>query len=237
MIIRHYISLLLLCCGSLLFAQDIKVTATISTRQVVTGEPFEITFSVNGNAERFDPPNLSAFQVVGGPNQSQSMSSINGNTSVSIGISYDLVAQKEGTFVIGSATVTVGGHTYTSNPVKVTVVKGSPAQQRAQTQQQQQQQQGQPPVSTGRSGDISKNLFIRAVPDKTHVYQGEQLTVVYKLYTRVALAGNVPYKNPEFNGFWSQDRSGGLRSIKANATMLLISGRVSFFPSTQAISL
>jgi hypothetical protein len=130
MIIRHYISLLLLCCGSLLFAQDIKVTATISTRQVVTGEPFEITFSVNGNAERFDPPNLSAFQVVGGPNQSQSMSSINGNTSVSIGISYDLVAQKEGTFVIGSATVTVGGHTYTSNPVKVTVVKGSPAHKR-----------------------------------------------------------------------------------------------------------
>ncbi len=201
MSIRHYILLLLTCCGSLLFAQDVKVTATINTRQVVTGEPFEITFSINGNAERFDPPNLSAFQVVGGPNQSQSMSSINGNTTVSMGISYDLVAPKEGTYTIGGATITVGGRTYTSNPVKITVVKGSPQQQRAQAAQQ----QGQDAVVNGKPGDISKNLFIRAVPDKTTVYQGEQLTVSYKLYTRVSLVANTPYKNPDFNGFWSQD--------------------------------
>lgn len=200
MSIKYYILSFLLLFTGLAFGQDLKLTASVNRNTVGTGEAFEVSFSINGNIERFGPPDMSGFQVVGGPNQSSSMSMINGVTTSSMSLSYDLVATKEGTFTIGPATVVVNGKQYRSNPVTVKVVKGQ-----AQPQQQAQQGGGQQNVATGRSGDIAKNLFIRAVPDKTNVYQGEQLTVSYKLYSRVAIVGNQGDKQPEFNGFWSQD--------------------------------
>ncbi|WP_448698670.1 BatD family protein [Mucilaginibacter sp. AW1-3] len=202
MSLKYYILSFLLFCTGIAFAQDLKLTASVNRNTVGTGEAFEVTFSISGNIERFAPPDMSGFQVVGGPNQSSSMSMINGTTTSSMSLSYDLVATREGTFTIGPATVVVNGKQYRSNPISVKVVKGQ-----AQPQQQQAQQGGgqQQDVSVGRSGDIAKNLFIRAIPDKVNVYQGEQLTVSYKLYSRVMIAGNQGDKQPEFNGFWSQD--------------------------------
>jgi len=202
MSIKYYILSFLLFCTGIAFAQDLKLTASVNRNTVGTGEAFEVTFSINGNIERFAPPDMNGFQVVGGPNQSSSMSSINGVTTSSMALSYDLVPTKEGTFTIGPATVVVNGKQYRSNPITVKVVKGAPQQQQSQSQQQ---GGGQQDVATGKPGDISKNLFIRAVPDKSDVYLGEQLTVSYKLYSRVLIAGNQPDKLPEFNGFWSQD--------------------------------
>ncbi|MGI4803422.1 MAG: BatD family protein, partial [Janthinobacterium lividum] len=53
--------------------------------------------------------------------------------------------------------------------------------------------------------DISKQIFIRAVVDKTNAYVGEQIKVNYKIYTRVDILGGQPDKAPELNGFWNQD--------------------------------
>ena len=104
---KHYILSVLLLWTSALFAngikpgvQDVKVTAMVSKSVVGTGEAFEISFSVNGNIESFNPPALNGFQVVGGPNQSSSYSYINGNTTASMSISYDLVGIKEGEYTI-----------------------------------------------------------------------------------------------------------------------------------------
>jgi len=200
--IRHYIlSIFLLFCISTAFAQDVKVSASVSKSQVATGEVFELTFTINGNVEKFGQPDLNGFQVVGGPNQSSSMSNINGTTTVSMGLSYDLVAQKVGTYTIGSATVEVGGHQYTSKPIQIKVIKGAPQQQSSQVSQS----GGGDGTATGRTSDISSNLFIRAVPDKARVYLGEQLTLSYRLYTRVSLVGMQADKMPDLNGFWSQD--------------------------------
>ncbi|OCX53230.1 hypothetical protein BEL04_02680 [Mucilaginibacter sp. PPCGB 2223] len=201
MSIKYYILSFLLLCTGIAFAQDLKLTASVNRSTVGTGEAFEVTFSINGNMEKFSPPDMNGFQVVGGPNQSSNMSMINGATTMSMSLSYDLVGTKEGTFTIGPATTVVNGKQYRSNPITIKVVKGQAPQQN----QAQQQSGGQPDVAVGRSGDISKNLFIRAVPDKVNVYQGEQLTVSYKLYSRVAIVGNQGDKQPEFNGFWSQD--------------------------------
>jgi len=198
---RYYILSFLLFCTGIVFAQDLKLVASVSRSTVGTNEPFEITFSIGGNMEKFSPPDMGGFQVVGGPNQSSNMSMINGTTTMTMSLGYDLVGTKEGTFTIGAATAVVNGKQYRSNPITVKVVKG----QAPQRQSQAQQGGGQPDISVGRSGDIAKNLFIRAVPDKSTVYQGEQLTVSYKLYSRVAIVGNQGDKQPEFNGFWSQD--------------------------------
>ncbi len=48
-------------------------------------------------------------------------------------------------------------------------------------------------------------MFIKAVVDKTNVYQGQQLTVNYRLYTRVGIEDSQADKLPDLNGFWSED--------------------------------
>lgn len=52
--------------------------------------------------------------------------------------------------------------------------------------------------------DIYKNLFMRATADKTTVRVGEQVTVTYKLYTRIPMNAGIS-KLPSLNGFWTQD--------------------------------
>jgi len=184
----------------LLFAQDAKFTASVSSNQVGTGEQFQIDFSVSANAENFNPPSFSGFQVLSGPNQSTSMTSINGNTTVSNAFSYILMPVKEGEFTIGAATIVVNGHRMSTNPIKIKVVKGRPVPQNQQTQNGPDNS-----VSAGNSADLSKSLFIKAVVDKTNVYQGEQITLSYRLYTRVDIEQSQVDNLPDLNGFWNED--------------------------------
>jgi hypothetical protein len=197
---RYHILTILLFCTQLLFAQDVKFTASVSNNQVGTGEQFQIDFSVNGNADGFTPPNFSNFQVLSGPNVSTSMTSINGNTTMSNSYSYILMPVKEGEFTIGSATAIVNGHRLSTNIVKIKVVKGRPVPQNNQGQNVPGNS-----IAQGDPSDLSKYLFIKAVVDKTNVYQGEQLTLNYRLYTRVNIEQTQLDKLPDLNGFWNED--------------------------------
>jgi len=200
--LKYYLlSVLLLWCAAG-FGQGIKVTASVSSGTVGVGEQFELTFATNGSPESFNLPTLSGFQVVGGPNQSSSFSSVNGATSINMSLGYILVGVKEGEYTIAPATMVIGGKPYKSNAVKIRVVKGrAPAQQQGQQGAAPQDD----PVSSGNSTDISKRLFLRAVASKTNVFQGEQISVSYKLYTNINLVDNALDKLPDFNGFWSQE--------------------------------
>jgi hypothetical protein len=195
--IRCYLLLGLLLQSAIGFAQGIKVTASVSSNQVAAGEQF-----TNGNPESFDPPGFSGFQVVGGPNQSSSYSSINGQTSANIAVGYVLVGVKEGEYTIGPAIMLINGRQYRSNSVRIKVTKG-----RATPQHQAPSGAGGQPgrTSRGNARDISKLLFMRAIANKTNVYQGEQIAVTYKLYANIAIVDNAPDKLPDFNGFWSQE--------------------------------
>ncbi len=54
--LKYYILTLLLFWGGVTLAQEVKFTATVSKTTVGTGEQFQVDFSVNGNAEGFNPP-------------------------------------------------------------------------------------------------------------------------------------------------------------------------------------
>jgi hypothetical protein len=184
-----------------LLAADITFTTSASSKRVAVGEVFEVTFAVNGNIQRFGPPAFEGFQVVGGPNQSSSMTSINGVSSMSMSLGYDLVANKPGVYTIPGAVAIVDGKQYRSNAIKITVVKGPPGGQR----QGSSGSSGAAASNPDASFDISKRLFIRAVTDKSNVYQGEKIGVTYKLYTNIDIVDNALDKLPDFNGFWSQE--------------------------------
>ena len=201
--IKHYILTFLMLCAAFAFGQDARFTASVSKSQVGTGEQFEVVFTLKASAERFVPPDFNGFQVLSGPNQSSSWSDDNGVVTSSMTLSYILAAPHEGTFTIGSASVVVGGKTLSTRPLQVKVVKGQP--QRQNSAQGQQSQGADDVTDEAPTGDIKKSLFIRADVDKTHVYQGEQLTITYKLYTRLQLLGSEMNSMSDFNGFWNQD--------------------------------
>ena len=180
-------------------AQDVKFTAATSHTEVATGDRFQIQFTANAKITNFKAPDLSDFRVLSGPNQSTSMSFVNGAMSTSISFSYVLMAVKEGMFTIKPAVAAVDGQAYSTNSLNISVSKGVNVQQ-------QQTQQNQPEESINISkADATKDLFIKSSASKTTVYQGEHIIASYKLYTKVNIAGNELVKNADLNGFWSQE--------------------------------
>lgn len=198
--LRYILVLALMLSTQLLVAQEVRFTASVSRTEVGTGEPFEVSFSVNGNGENFTPPNFSGFQLVSGPNVSNSMTSINGNTSVSSAYSYVLLPVKEGTATIGPAYMVINGRRVATSPIRIKVVKGQPVQQNRASQGG-----ADPSVIQENREDLSKSIFLKADVDKTTVYQGEQLTLSYRLYTRASIVDSRLDKLPDLNGFWSED--------------------------------
>lgn len=181
---------------TLLSAQDVAFTASVDKNPVAQNDRFTLEFTVTttgASARNFKTPDLSKFLVLSGPNQSTSMQIINGAVSSSQTYSYILQPREQGKFTIGSATIEVGGSQYKSNSIEITVTKAS-----SQSTQQQAQQQDQ-------SVDVGDNLFLRAVVDRSRVYQGEQITVTYKIYTRVRVVNYGINKLPTMTGFWGED--------------------------------
>ena len=136
--------------------------------------------------------------ILSGPNQSTSMQIINGAVSGSRSYSYYLQPQSVGKFTIGSAIINYNNKTLSTQPLNITVEKGSP-------KSLSQQQQGSSEIS---QKDIADNLFILATADKEKVDLGDQVTVTYKLYTRLGIASQMQVaKLPTYEGLWAEEIS------------------------------
>lgn len=171
--------------------------ATVDNNKIAENDRFELRFTFEGknlNAlKNFNPPSLKDFRVLSGPNQSTSMQIINGVSSSSLTLSYILLPNTTGAYTIGSASIQYEDKTFTTDPIKVTVVKGS----------QKPKDESNSQVS---NEEIAKNLFIRATIDKNKVYLGEQVTITYKLYTRLNIAAQMSVdKLPQYQGFWAEE--------------------------------
>lgn len=193
-----YIIFILLFTSNVTIAQ--KFVAQTSRTKVAAGETFQIQFSLNANGSNFKAPALTDFEVYSGPNQSTSMSYVNGTMSQSVTLSYVIAGKKEGKFTIGPANVTVNGATIQSNSIVIEVSKGN-----ANTQSQGIGNQAPQNPSTPTTENVSDNLFVKTVVNKTKVFQGEQIEVSHKVYTRYQLRGFQDIKFPDYNGFWAQD--------------------------------
>ena len=196
-----YILLLFVAIANTAIAQ--KFTASASKTKVAVGETFQLTYSLNANGSNFKMPALNEFDVYSGPNQSTSMSFVNGAMSQSISLSYILSAKKEGKITIQPGSVSVNGAAVQSNSLVIEVVKGSPTTQNQQNPNNPNQQQQNPTAPS--SEDVGNNLFVKTTVNKTKVYQGEQITITHKVYTRYQLRGFQDIKFPDYTGFWSQD--------------------------------
>jgi hypothetical protein len=183
--------------GALACAQGSQFSAGVDRTQVGNGEQFTLQFTLanagTGGGKNLQLPDLSKFHIMAGPNESSSMQIINGAVSSSVTYSYVLQPKETGKFTIGPASIEAGGTTLRSSPIAIEVVKGST---RAKPQAG-----GQDDAAA----QIGDNLFLRATVDRTHVAQGEQVNIVFKIYTRVSIASYAVEKNPTMTGFWGED--------------------------------
>ncbi|MES2566946.1 MAG: BatD family protein [Bacteroidota bacterium] len=236
MIKRLYIFFLLV--SSWAVAQSPAFYAQVSKTRVAVGEVFQVAFTLNGSGNNLVYPNLSDFDLYSGPNQSQSMSMVNGNISQSTTISFFIAARKEGKFTIGVATVMSGNQKLESKPIVIEVVKGGGQQQQQGTQNAQAQPQQNPKAEKNQyaSEITNDDLFVRTFLSKTKCFLSEQLTLTQKVYSRVDLRGFQNVKFPPYNGFWSQQETNNqqisLKQENVNGVMYYVAdySKVFLFP-------
>ena len=216
---RHRISILFLLVGITLsvFADEVVFRAQ-APKQVVVGRPFQLTYSVNQRSRDLRAPEFTDFDVLSGPytSTSSSTSFVNGKRTSSFEQTYTymLMAQKEGTFTIGPATVKVDGENIQSNGVRIQVLPEDEETSPQPSPQGRGQSSGQSSSqsSANPSGSVSsENLFVRTIASKTRVHEQEALMVTYKLYFAnvdvAQLTNNT--KLPEFTGFLKQELEQG----------------------------
>ncbi len=223
--IRKFVLSLFFCLGafSCLQAQEFRFTTSVSNNKVALDEPFQIQFMLENapNVTSFTPPALNDFEVLQGPSQMQGQSIMNGRRSEYIAVIYVIQPKRVGNFTIPGASARSNGNVVRSNPVTIEVVKAnrsgyqqSPQQAMPQSgfppsRSQRQQQQQDEMEGVLRNGEdvnakLRKNIFVKVDVDKTTLYEGEQLTATYKLYTRLPTNSSVT-KVPAFKGFSAKD--------------------------------
>ncbi len=208
-LIKKYIALVLFLLPLFVNGQTFK--ATVDRTSIPQNSQFQVYFTFDGEdvnkVRNFSPPNFAGFRALSGPNQSSNMTFINGKVSASLTYSYILIGTDIGDYTIGSASIEYGGKRYQSEPIKISIIKGNASAQNNKSNSESVSQE-----------ELAKNVFIKAFVDKRNVYQGEQITIEYKLYTKLNISSPQISKLPSYNGFWSEELE-PIRNINFNIEM------------------
>ena len=216
-------------------SQDVSFEASVDRTTVGLGESVELRFIVKGGSINsltdFRPPDFSNFHILAGPNKSTSMQIMNGAVSASIIYYYVIQGKTVGSVTIGSARINYENKEYSTKPITLNIV-------RTATQPQQQQQQQQQSAPHGNPTDLSQNIFLRTIVDKSKVYQGEQVNVFFKLYiSDVGVSNYTISKTPSLKGFWSEEYTSSqqitLETENVNGKMYKVGviRRIALFPT------
>jgi len=159
--------------GEALFAQNFYASSQGA------GQYIKVRFVIeNGKVSNFIAPDFKGFNIVSGPNTSQSTQFINGTMSNSMAYEYVLQPIQTGKLTIQAATAVINGRTMQSNTLNFTASASTPQQVKEKIRQEIQDEQV-----------TEENIFVKVEVNKKEVYVGEQFTVTYKLYTQLSLTG------------------------------------------------
>jgi BatD DUF11 like domain len=194
-------------------AQGITVTAEVDPNPIGLDDQLSLTVTIGspgGGAERPQIPKLNGLKLVGGPSVSNQFQWINGQASSSQSFTYVLLPEQEGTFKIPPIIVKMGGKSYQTQEISVTVVKGSASGQSGSPRRK-----GLSSIfddmgldedsplrdRTPRRGDV---LTVAEV-DKKSAFVGEQITLTYKILTQLPVTQVEVKEKAALNGFWVEE--------------------------------
>lgn len=182
---------------------DIKIEAS-APGVVEVNEQFRLSYVINSqDINDFGISDLNDFEIDMGPSTSRqsSVQIINGKMTKNSSVTYTYIlrAIKEGDFTIPPAKARVDGKEYSSNPIKIKVIKGSSSSQGSQGGQTQRMR-----TQSAGAQITANDLFITVTANKRRVYEQEAVLLTYKVYSLVnlsQLAGGIP----DLEGFHTQE--------------------------------
>ena len=163
---------------STVYAKEIKVVISVDKTVVEAGSHFRMTIGVQGafdtEVPQITPPEN--FILMYGPSVSTQTSIVNNVVAIFRGFTYSFSPTETGIFELGPATLEYKGKVYTSNSVKIEVVKRTPFE-------------GDVDADTERSKriDINKRIFVELETDKKEAYIYEQIVESFKLFFQKGL--------------------------------------------------
>lgn len=182
---------------------DVSFT-TIPPRNVIAGNKFNVTFRLkNGDGDGLKVPQIDGCTLLYGPSTStmQSYQMINGNATSSTTVDYSYIyrAEKEGTYTIDAASINVDGKTYSTQPVKFTVL---PADKASQSNSHQSGVRADDYNTQTSDRQVSDNdVFVRIILSRSKAYEQEAIECTIKLYTKYSISTFMPTTQPNFDGF------------------------------------
>ncbi len=194
---------ILLFVTGLVSAQQVEFKASAPS-VVATGEQFRLSYTLNKEGTDLRIPDLKGFDKLMGPrvSQSTSFSMINGKTTQSASYTYTYILEgvKEGVYQIAPATVMVDGRQYTSNALKIEVVKGTSGNSGSDRRGENRA------IQRDASAAINENnLFVKVDVSRRSLYLGESLVATIKVYSKVDLTRLGRSKFPAFTGFLAEE--------------------------------
>lgn len=182
--IKAPLLLMLLLCGAFsLNAQDAAFEAVVNKNPVGQNESFQYSLVLRNMNGRIQQPDFSGFQVLGGPNQDRSVRIFNGKRVSEFTVTWILAAKEPGIVMIDPAVATVNGKKVKSNSIKLEVKKGTSFPNKSQA---------------------NTDLMVGIEVSQSTAYVGEQITVVYKLYSRYPDLQFQELEYPSSDGFWTE---------------------------------
>lgn len=171
--------------ANIAFAQSsVTFEAFADAEAVPLNGYFEVSFTLkNANGTSFTPPDFKNFNILSGPNTSNSMQIVNNQVAREMSHSYTLQPKKLGTFRIGEASIRANGKKLKTKPLTVKVVKGSAT------------------ASAKGEGEV----YVKVEPSKTEAFLGEQIQLNFKLYTTVSLDRYEFADEADYRGFFAHE--------------------------------
>jgi hypothetical protein len=186
--------LLLLFTSVLESAETIYLKSSANKKTVPLNEYFVYSVIMIGDSTNLPEYNMDAVPEFNrlGVAVSQSISVVNGRTSMSIIRDYTLGPKKTGKFTIPSAKITFKGKTYLTENVEIEV---TPSQNVKSI-----------PVGTDHRQSSSqkaaaRKAFVKASVNKKIAYENDKLIYKFSFYSNVDLTSNSKYYPSDFLGF------------------------------------
>ena len=194
----------------------------LPVNNVVVGNKFAVTYRLkDGEGTGIQVKQIEGCKLLSGPDLSTrtSISIINGKQShrYTVDYTYTYKAEKEGTFTIPAASITVDGKQLSSQPATFTILPpdsntGSGRGNAAGNQ-----------ADDATSTEVSdKDVFIKIFLNKSQAYKEEAIECTMKLYSRFEQIDNISaVSQPSFDGFLIEN----LDNIAANNQIEHYNGR------------
>jgi len=174
----------------------LTIEARLQPDRVAPGEPATLTVQVafqGLNLPDVPPPVIPGVQVERA-GTAQNLSILNGAVTRTSTTVYRLIPRGEGVIPIPPISIAVGKDRAQSAPLTLTASNAAPRSQPSVS--------GNLPPGAAPSG--RPEIFVKAVVDRSRAYWNQQVTYRLRLYSRVDVLGDVDWKPPSANGFWTE---------------------------------